>query len=109
MVWTPINNKFFETFSYLPPMSDQDIEKQIMYMVQNGYTPCLEFAEPDCAFTPDHGAFMDARSSAGYYENRYWTMWKLPMFGCNDGYQVLREIMSCKAAFPNAYVRVCGF
>jgi hypothetical protein len=23
-----------------------------------------------------------------YYDNRYWTMWKLPMFGCTDPSQV---------------------
>jgi hypothetical protein len=23
-----------------------------------------------------------------YYDNRYWTMWKLPMFGCTDPIQV---------------------
>ncbi|KAG2437316.1 hypothetical protein HXX76_005973 [Chlamydomonas incerta] len=24
MVWTPVNNKMFETFSYLPPLTDED-------------------------------------------------------------------------------------
>lgn len=23
-----------------------------------------------------------------YFDNRYWTMWKLPMFGCTDPVQV---------------------
>merc|ERR1711865_1081083 len=33
MVWQPIDNKFFETFSFLPPLSDEDIKKQIEYIV----------------------------------------------------------------------------
>ncbi len=36
-------------------------------------------------------------------------MWKLPMFGCTDGGQVLREIQACRRAFPDAYIRVVGF
>lgn len=44
-----------------------------------------------------------------YYDNRYWCMWKLPMFGCTDGQQVLREIQNCRRAFPDAYIRLVGF
>ncbi len=44
-----------------------------------------------------------------YYDNRYWTMWKLPMFGCRDPMQVLREIVACTKAFPDAYVRLVAF
>lgn len=40
----------------------------------------------------------------GYYDGRYWTLWKLPMFGCNDASQVLDEIEECKKAYPNAYI-----
>merc|ERR1712157_290421 len=44
LVWKPRIQ--FETFSYLPPLSDDDIKKQIAYMLRKGLTPCLEF---DCA------------------------------------------------------------
>jgi ribulose-bisphosphate carboxylase small chain len=36
-------------------------------------------------------------------------LWKLPMFGCKDASQVLREIQECKTAYPQCYVRVMGF
>ena len=36
-------------------------------------------------------------------------MWKLPMFGCKDAMQVLREIVACTKAFPDAYVRLVAF
>lgn len=45
----------------------------------------------------------------GYYDGRYWTLWKLPMFGCNDPSQVLNEIQECKKAHPNAYIRCLAF
>ncbi|GBF99887.1 metal-nicotianamine transporter-like, partial [Raphidocelis subcapitata] len=41
MVWQPVNNKFFETFSYLPPLTDDQISRQVDYIVNNGWTPCL--------------------------------------------------------------------
>jgi ribulose-bisphosphate carboxylase small chain len=46
---------------------------------------------------------------SGYYDCRYWTMWKLPMFGCTDSSLVLREIEEVKKAYPQAYIRVLGF
>jgi hypothetical protein len=36
-------------------------------------------------------------------------MWKLPMFGCTDADQVLKEVNNCTKAFPNAYVRLIAF
>jgi len=47
--------------------------------------------------------------AANYYDNRYWTMWKLPMFGCTDSSQVLREIEAATKAFPDAYIRMAAF
>ncbi|KAK1322653.1 hypothetical protein QJS10_CPA02g01489 [Acorus calamus] len=45
----------------------------------------------------------------GYYDGRYWTLWKLPMFGCKDPAQVLNEIQECKQAYPNTYIRCLAF
>uniref|UniRef100_A0A803Q9H2 Ribulose bisphosphate carboxylase small subunit domain-containing protein n=1 Tax=Cannabis sativa TaxID=3483 RepID=A0A803Q9H2_CANSA len=43
----------------------------------------------------------------GYYDGRYWTMWKLPMFGCNDSSQVLsRNFTTAKKHFPTAIYAV---
>jgi len=47
--------------------------------------------------------------ASGYYDNRYWTMYKLPMFGCTDGTQVVKEIDSCTKSFPDAYIRLVAF
>eukprot|EP00198_Chlamydomonas_reinhardtii_P013071 XP_001702408.1 ribulose-1,5-bisphosphate carboxylase/oxygenase small subunit 2 [Chlamydomonas reinhardtii] len=56
MVWTPVNNKMFETFSYLPPLSDEQIAAQVDYIVANGWIPCLEFAESDKAYVSNESA-----------------------------------------------------
>ena len=47
--------------------------------------------------------------SPGYYDGRYWTMWKLPMFGCTDATQVAKELEECKKEYPRAFVRIIGF
>ena len=36
-------------------------------------------------------------------------MYKLPMFGCTDPSQVLKEIANCVASFPEAYIRLVAF
>jgi len=49
------------------------------------------------------------RNTVGYQDNRYWTMYKLPMFGCTDSSQVLGEIQSAVKAFPKAFIRLVAF
>ena len=36
-------------------------------------------------------------------------MYKLPMFGCTDSSQVLKEIASATKSFPRAYIRLVAF
>jgi ribulose-bisphosphate carboxylase small chain len=101
-VWNPYGNPKFETLSYLPPLSDEQIAKQVEFMIRQNLIPCLEF---DKKGTVSRDNFQ----GSGYYDGRYWTMWKLPMFGCNDASQVLAEIQECKKAYPDCFVRVLGF
>ncbi|XP_060189894.1 ribulose bisphosphate carboxylase small subunit, chloroplastic-like isoform X2 [Lycium barbarum] len=42
-VWPPINMKKYETLSYLPDLSDEQLLKEIEYLLKNGWVPCLEF------------------------------------------------------------------
>ena len=96
--------KKYECLSYLPPLSDADISKQVDYLVQNGWSPCIEFASQEEADT--NQLFF---AGPALYENRYWTMWKLPMFGCQSGDEVLKEIDECQKEYPGYRVRVVGF
>ena len=102
--------RFFETFSFLPPLSREEIARQVQYCVGNGYTPCIEFAIASKGYSVNHGdSGLDSQITAGYYDNRYWTMWKLPMFGCQDARQVLEEIAKCATTYPDCFVRLVGF
>merc|ERR1712124_178524 len=80
--YSPVDAKKAETLSYLPQLSNDAIEKQISYMIRNGWTPALEMSE-------DPDVYLNTRVGPGYYDNRYWSQYKLPMFGCTDPYQVV--------------------
>ncbi|GJL81203.1 MAG: ribulose bisphosphate carboxylase small subunit [marine bacterium B5-7] len=81
----------FETFSYLPPMDDAAIRKQVEYIVSRGWNPAIEHTEPENAFA------------------HYWYMWKLPMFGETDVDTILAEAESCHVAHPGNHVRLIGY
>ena len=101
-------DKFFETFSYLPALSDSEVAKQVDYITRNGWVPGLEFADAEHAYVGDASAPRIV-NTVGYQDNRYWTMYKLPMFGCTDSSQVLTEIASAVKSFPKAYIRLVAF
>ncbi|KAG6555949.1 hypothetical protein Mapa_001889 [Marchantia paleacea] len=102
-VWEPYNNLKFETLSYLPPLSQDALAKQIDYVIKSGWAPCIEF---DVQGTVTR----EGSTMPGYYDGRYWTMWKLPMFGCTDSASVLREIEECKKLYGSkCYIRCLGF
>ncbi|NRB09753.1 MAG: ribulose bisphosphate carboxylase small subunit [Richelia sp.] len=81
----------YETLSYLPPLSDAQIAKQIQYVLDQGYFPAIEFNE-------------DSEPT-----QFYWTMWKLPLFNASSTQEVLREVQECRSQYPNCFIRVVGF
>ncbi|KAE9449454.1 hypothetical protein C3L33_18655, partial [Rhododendron williamsianum] len=93
-VWPPFGLVKFETLSYLPPLTREQLLKEVDYLIKNGWKPFV------------HRTY---HASPGYYDGRYWTMWKLPMFGCTDSTQVLNEVDECVKEYPDAYVRIIGF
>ncbi|KAL1323176.1 hypothetical protein HN51_068240 [Arachis hypogaea] len=102
-VWPPVGKKKFETLSYLPDLTDEQLRKEVDYLLRKGWVPCLEFEL-------EHGfVYRENHRSPGYYDGRYWTMWKLPMFGCTDSGQVIKELQEAKAAYPSAFIRIIGF
>ncbi len=81
----------YETLSYLPPLTDAQIDKQIQYMLSQGFIPAVEFnetAEPDV---------------------HYWTLWKLPLFNATTVRDVMMEIQACRQEYPKCFIRVAGF
>merc|ERR1712118_260633 len=82
--------KRYECLSYLHPLSDDEISRQIDYLVGNGWAPCIEFASQEEADT--NQLFF---AGPALYENRYWTMWKLP---CSDASPEMRFSPSSRTA-----------
>nr|KJB43046.1 hypothetical protein B456_007G181300 [Gossypium raimondii] len=101
-VWPPTGKKKFETLSYLPDLTPVQLAKEVDYLLRSKWVPCLEF---------ELEGFVHRKYSnlPTYYDGRYWTMWKLPMFGCTDSAQVLKELEECKKEYPNAFIRIIGF
>ena len=86
----PASRKF-ETFSYLPAMTNEQIRAQVDYIVKRGWNPAVEHTEPQNAF--DH----------------FWYMWKLPLFGEADVTRILAEAEACHKANPDHHVRLVGY
>jgi len=86
----PASRKF-ETFSYLPEMTEEQAKKQIQYIIDQGWDPAIEHCEP--AFSRLH----------------YWYMWKLPMFGETSVDTVWEELLACHKANPDHHVRLIGY
>ena len=86
----PASRKF-ETFSYLPAMTTEEIRKQVEWIVKNGWNPAIEHTEPQFAMS------------------NYWYMWKLPMFGETDVDAIVAELDACHAANPGNHVRLLGY
>jgi ribulose-bisphosphate carboxylase small chain len=81
----------FETFSYLPPLSDAQIAKQLQYMLDQGYIPGVEF------------------SQESEPTQHYWTLWKLPLFNATTTNEILAEVRACRSEYGHCFVRVVGF
>ena len=81
----------YETLSYLPPLTDAQIAKQLQYILDQGYIPGVEFNE-----TSDP-------------EVRYWTLWKLPLFHARSVQEIMTEVQACRQENPQFFIRVMGF
>ncbi len=80
-----------ETFGFIPKLTAEEVQKQIAYMIANGWSPAIEHEHPSNAM--DH----------------YWTMWKLPFFGETNMANVLAELEACRRSYPDHNVRLIGY
>ncbi|HWF35263.1 MAG TPA: ribulose bisphosphate carboxylase small subunit [Solirubrobacteraceae bacterium] len=81
------------TFSFLPDLTDEQIEAQIVYSLENGWAMSVEHTDDP------------------HPRNSYWEMWGLPLFDLTpeDADQFMREVRACREAFPNEYVKVLAY
>jgi ribulose-bisphosphate carboxylase small chain len=80
-----------ETFSFLPPMTEDAVARQVASILRRGLVPAIEHTE--------------APSS----RDVYWSMWKLPLFAVESPDEVLAEVSACAEAHPQSYVKLIGY
>jgi len=79
------------TFSYLPPLTNEQITKQIEYCLEKGWAVGLEYTDDP------------------HPRNTYWEMFGNPMFDLHDAAGIMMELESCRKSLPNHYVRLTAF
>ncbi len=80
-----------ETFSYLPPLSEEEIRAQIAYFLNQRCVIGVEY------------------SPASQSKRSFWDWWKLPLFTLNTVDEVLAEVQACQAAHPDCYIRLTAY
>ena len=92
MAMTNPNNQVTQgQFSFLPPLTDQQISAQIAYALKNNWAVSVEYTDDP------------------HPRNTYWEMYGNPMFDLKDPAGILAEINACRKTFPQHYIRVTAF
>jgi ribulose-bisphosphate carboxylase small chain len=78
-------------FSYLPPLTDEEIGAQVRCALLNGWPVSIEYTDDP------------------HPRNIYWELWGLPLFDLDEPDGVIAEINDCRAAFPRSYIRVLAY
>jgi ribulose-bisphosphate carboxylase small chain len=81
------------TFSFLPDLTDEQIEAQIRYALDHGWAIAVEHTDDP------------------HPRNAYWDMWNLPLFDLRPAQAdvALREVQACREEHPDHYVKVIGY
>ena len=83
------------TFSFLPDLTDEQIEAQLKYALSHHWAISIEY----CAAHEIHP------------RNAYWEMWGLPVFDtkAEDSENIMREVRAAREAFPEHYIKVIAY
>ncbi len=77
-----------ETFSFLPPLTVEEVRRQIRHILDQGWLPIVEYSRDPSEFL--------------------WSWWSLPMLEAGVD-EVIAELDACAEAHPEAYVRLVGW
>ncbi|SCM68797.1 ribulose bisphosphate carboxylase small subunit [Donghicola eburneus] len=78
-------------FSFLPDLNDEQINKQVEYILGKEWAVSLEYTDDP------------------HPRNTYWEMWGHPMFDLRDAKGVMMELDECRKAHPESYIRIQAF
>ena len=79
------------TFSFLPELSDTEIEAQIQYALNQGWALSIEYTDDP------------------HPRNTYWEMWGNPMFDIKDAAGIMFEVTACRKAHGDQYIKINAF
>lgn len=79
------------TFSYLPDLTDAQIESQIRYALDHDWPINIELTDDP------------------HPRNSYWEMWGQPMFDQRDSARVMVELEECRKTRPGHYIRITAY
>ena len=78
-------------FSFLPDLTDEQIEKQVTYAISKGFAMNVEWTDDP------------------HPRNSYWELWGLPLFDIKDSASVMYELNEARKACANGYLRINAF
>jgi len=78
-------------FSFLPDLTDAQIEKQVKYCISKGWAMNIEWTDDP------------------HPRNNYWELWGLPLFDIKDVASVMYELEQARKAYTSGYVRMNAF
>ena len=78
-------------FSFLPDLTDQQIEKQVSYAMSKGWAMNVEWTDDP------------------HPRNNYWELWGLPLFDIKDPAAVMFELAECRKLNPSGYIKLQAF
>ena len=78
-------------FSFLPDLTDQQIEKQVNYAMSKGWAMNVEWTDDP------------------HPRNNYWELWGLPLFDIKDPATVMFELNEARKSCAAGYIRINAF
>ena len=78
-------------FSFLPDLTDEQIEKQVQYAMRKGWAMNIEWTDDP------------------HPRNSYWELWGLPLFDIKDPGSVMYELKEARKACTSGYIRINAF
>jgi len=78
-------------FSFLPDLTDSQIEKQIEFAISQGWAMNVEWTDDP------------------HPRNSYWELWGLPLFDIKDVGSVMFELNAARKSCPEGYIRLNAF
>ena len=78
-------------FSFIPDLTDAQIEANINYAIKKGYALNVEWTDDP------------------HPRNSYWDLWGLPLFDVKDAATVMYELKQAKKYTAQGYIRINAF